>query len=107
MLVQYAIQQSHNEYTAGKDAFSKVSAKHAALRFGAAGISWRHRAVLAVSQRISLVHTPMQVPIRYVGVFTDGGAGNSLQQFGSDNMCAQNFLELTSCVEKLFSFGPI
>ena len=36
----------------------------------------------------SLVHTPTQVPIRYVGAFTDGGTRKSLQQFGADNMCA-------------------
>ena len=39
----------------------------------------------------SLVHTPTQVPIRYVGAFTDGGTRESLRQFGPDNMCAPNF----------------
>ena len=33
-----------------------------------------------------LVHSPAQTPVRYVGVFTDGGADGALRQYGVDNM---------------------
>ena len=38
------------------------------------------------------VHTPMQKPVRYVGVYTDGG--EALQQHGVDNLCAPVSLHL-------------
>ena len=34
------------------------------------------------------VHRPTQTPVRYIGVFTDGGAEKALRQYGVDNMCA-------------------
>ena len=33
-----------------------------------------------------LMHTAVQTPVRYVGVFTDGGADEALRQYGVDNM---------------------
>ena len=32
------------------------------------------------------LHTPK--PVRYTGVFTNGGTDNALQQFNADNLCA-------------------
>ena len=34
----------------------------------------------------TLVHKTAQMPARYVGVFTDGGAAEALQQSAVDNM---------------------
>ena len=34
----------------------------------------------------SAAHRSTQTPVRYVGVFTDGGADKALQQYGVDNM---------------------
>ena len=63
-----------------------LSKRHCALvrqgPHGGTALSTLYRSIF------SLVYTPTLVPIRYVGVFTDGGARDSPQQFGVDNMCA-------------------
>ncbi|KAK9841811.1 hypothetical protein WJX81_004571 [Elliptochloris bilobata] len=37
-----------------------------------------------------MVHTPSQMPVRYVGVYTDGGADMQLRQYSVDNMFSPN-----------------
>ena len=91
MLAQHAIWQFYRDHIAGIDAYSEGALsmqRCAGVRQGTHGgtaLSSLYRSMF------SLVHTPTQVPIRYVGVFTDGGARDSLQQFGVDNMCAPKF----------------
>ena len=38
---------------------------------------------------VTATHTLTQRPVRYVGMFTDGGTANMLREHGVDSMCAR------------------
>ena len=53
----------------------------------AAALSKLYRSIYRMVASMVPPHIELE-RVRYVGVFTDGGADNSLQQYGVHNMCA-------------------